>query len=193
MRQTLEPYVALLRGINVGGKNPVPMAALRACLTELGFVDVSTYIASGNVILRSDRTAEEISALIEKTLPAAFTLHDERVRVLTLSRERLRAVIEGKPPGFGERPEVFHSDAIFLIDVDADQVMPVFNPREGVDMVWQGDGVVYSQRVTALRTKSRLGVIAASPLYKSMTIRNWRTTRKLWELVEATGGTGAVT
>ena len=48
-------YLALLRGINVGGKNKVPMAGLRALLEELGFSNVATHIASGNVILSSDR------------------------------------------------------------------------------------------------------------------------------------------
>ena len=47
-------YLVLLRGINVGGKNKVPMARLRELLEELGYSDVSTYIASGNVILSSD-------------------------------------------------------------------------------------------------------------------------------------------
>lgn len=71
----------------------------------------------------------------------------------------------------------------FLIDVDAEQVMPIFSPREGVDMIWPGKGVIYSQRLSAERTKSRLGKIASSPLYKSMTIRSWNTTTKLLQLM----------
>jgi uncharacterized protein (DUF1697 family) len=78
----------------------------------------------------------------------------------------------------------YHSDAIFLMDIDADQVMPILNPREGVDKVWPGDGVIYSQRLSAERTKSRLNRIMASPLYKSMTIRSWSTTTKLLDLLK---------
>jgi uncharacterized protein (DUF1697 family) len=63
--------------------------------------------------------------------------------------------------------------------------MKVFRPREGVDQVWQGDGVIYSQRLSAERTKSRLGAIIGTPVYKSMTIRNWNTTTKLLELAQA--------
>jgi len=183
MTATTTPYLVLLRGINVGGKNPVPMARLRELLGELGFESVSTYIASGNVLLRSERSASEVEALVEQALPRAFALDDGGVRVLALSRDRLLAVIDGRPEGFGERPDEFHSDAIFLMGVGVDEVMPIFNPREGVDTVWPGDGVVYSQRVSALRTKSRLSTIMASPLYKSMTIRSWQTTLKLGELV----------
>jgi uncharacterized protein (DUF1697 family) len=69
--------------------------------------------------------------------------------------------------------------------IDAAEALPIFKPREGVDMIWPGDGVIYSQRVSALRTKSRLSVIAMSPLYKSMTIRSWRTTQKLLELLKS--------
>lgn len=180
----MRSYVTLLRGINVGGKNKVPMVQLRECLIDMGFIDVSTYIASGNVILKSDKTPSEIAAAIEKMLPEKFTLDSEIIRILVLSKDQLQTVVDNRPTGFGDHPDKYHSDAIFLINVSADEVMPVFNPREGVDAVWPGDGVIYSQRLSAERTKSRLSVIVASPLYKSMTIRNWNTTVKLLELIK---------
>jgi uncharacterized protein (DUF1697 family) len=94
-------YVALLRGINVGGKNKVPMAGLRKCLEELGFSNVSTYIASGNVIFESDKRPEEIKTLMEAALPKSFKLDTELIKVLVLSRKELQAVIKNKPKGFG--------------------------------------------------------------------------------------------
>ena len=176
-------YLVLLRGVNVGGKNRVPMAALRERLDADGFTDVSTYIASGNVILTSDRRPPQIKAHIERTLPVAFDLHDELVKVLVLSRAQIDAVVANKPKGFGDEPGTYHSDAIFLIDIDADEAMKAFDPREGVDRVWPGDGVIYSQRVSALRTKSRLGKIVGTPAYRSMTIRSWQTTLALHGLM----------
>ena len=68
--------------------------------------------------------------------------------------------------------------------IDAARAMPVFEPREGVDKVWPGEGVIYSQRLSAQRTKSRLSKIMGTPLYKSMTIRNWNTTTKLLKMLE---------
>ena len=177
-------YVVLLRGINVGGKNPVPMSALKDCLGELGYANVSTYIASGNVILESGKKAEAIADEIEKTLPVSFKLHSELVRVLVLSRKQLQAMIDNKPPGFGEQPGKFHSDAIFLMGITAAAAMKVFASRAGVDTVWPGTGVIYSQRLSAERTKSRLNKIVGTPEYASMTIRNWATTTKLCELVQ---------
>jgi uncharacterized protein (DUF1697 family) len=181
----LPRYVVLLRGINVGGKNPVPMSALKDCLGELGYANVGTYIASGNVILESGKTRKAIEAEIEGVLPARFKLHSELVRVLTLSANQLRAIVEDRPKGFGDAPGTYHSDAIFLMGITAAKAMTVFSPRAGVDAIWPGKGVIYSQRLSAQRTKSRLNRIVGSPAYASMTIRNWATTTKLLELVEA--------
>lgn len=180
----MNSHVILLRGINVGGKNKISMTGLVKCLEELGFSNVSTYIASGNVILQSDKPADEVKAQIEAVLPVSFKLDSELIKVLVLTRKQLQAVIDNKPKGFGDQPEKYHSDAIFLMDIDAAQAMPVFNPREGVDKVRPGDGVIYSQRLSAKRTKSRLSKIMASPLYKSMTIRNWSTTIKLLDTLK---------
>jgi uncharacterized protein (DUF1697 family) len=178
-------YLVLLRGINVGGRNKVPMAALRELLESHGHTTVSTYIASGNVILSSDRTAAEIKQELEQALPRTFKLDSELIAVLVLTRAQLRAVVRKRPTGFGDDPATFHSDAVFLVGIDAPTAMKVFNPRPGVDEVWPGTGVIYSQRLSAERTKSRLGKIVGTPAYKSMTIRSWATTLALLERMEA--------
>jgi uncharacterized protein (DUF1697 family) len=177
-------YVALLRGINVGGRNSVPMVRLRAVLEELGFADVATYIASGNVILDSLRSADETGALIEEALPRGFAL-DERVRVLVLSQGQLQAIVDDRPEGFGSQPDRYHSDVIFLMGIKAAEAMALFDPRQGVDAVWPGDGVIYSQRLSAERTRSRLNKVMGTPAYRSMTIRNWTTTTTLLAMLRA--------
>lgn len=177
-------YLALLRGINVGGKNKVPMAGLKAMLEDIGLKDVATYIQSGNAMFRSSLAATTIARRIEEGLTSTFKLDDALIKVLVISRETLKSVIDKRPKGFGDEPGKYHSDAIFLMDIDRDEAFAVFVPRDGVDKVWPGEGVIYSQRLSAERTKSRLGKIVASPLYKSMTIRSWQTTLKLMELMD---------
>jgi uncharacterized protein (DUF1697 family) len=179
----MNTYVILLRGINVGGKNIVPMAGLRKCMEEQGFSNVSTFIASGNVILKSNKRANDVKAQIEKVLPENFKLDEGFIKALVLSHKQLQVIIDNKPKGFGEQPEKYHSDAIFLMGIDSAQAMPAFNPREEVDQVWAGDGVIYSQRLSSQRTKSRLKNVMETPLYKSMTIRSWNTTLKLLEIL----------
>lgn len=180
----MNTYIILLRGINVGGKNKVPMGDLRECLESLGFSNVSTYIASGNVMLESDKSTIEVKAQIEKVLPKRFKLDSEFIKILVLTHKQLKSIIDHKPEGFGEQPDTYHSDVIFLIGIGVDQAISVFNPREGVDKVWSGNAVIYSQRLSALRTKSRLSSIMGTPAYKSMSIRSWNTTIKLLELMK---------
>jgi len=180
----MNTFVILIRGINVGGKNSIPMAELKTCLEELGFSKVSTYIASGNVILTSQKKADEIKALIEKALPNKFYLDRELIKVLVLTQEQLQTIIDNKPKGFGDQQEKYHSDVIFLMGIDSSQALSVFNPRDGVDTMWPGNGIIYSQRLSALRTKSHLSRIVGTSIYQSMTIRNWNTATKLLAILK---------
>ncbi|HWZ19123.1 MAG TPA: DUF1697 domain-containing protein [Ktedonobacteraceae bacterium] len=180
----MKSYVVLLRGINVGGKNKISMTELKFCLEEQGFEDVMTYIQSGNVILQSSLDATALGQKIEAMLSNKFKLDSSIIKVLILTEDQLQAVIDERPKGFGEQPDKYHSDAIYLMGIDADQAMSVFNPREGVDQVWPGNCVIYSQRLSALRTKSRLSKIVGTPAYQSMTIRSWSTTTKLLSLMQ---------
>lgn len=179
----MQTHLILLRGINVGGKNKIPMAALRKCLEDAGYARVSTYIASGNVLVDSDKSAAQIKKEIEQLLPATFKLDSDLVKVLVLTPAQLHHIIKNKPKGFGDSPDTYHSDVAFLIDISSNKALKAFSIREGVDSVWPGTGVVYIQRLSAERTKSKLSKIAASPLYASMTLRNWNTTTKLAELL----------
>ena len=176
-------YLVLLRGINVGGRNKVPMAELRSLLEDLGFSNVSTYIASGNAFLDSDLPAAKVADRIEEALPKVFKLDADLIRVAVLSANQLEAIVKKRPEGFGEEPTKFHSDAVFLMGIAAADAMAVFSPREGVDTVWPGIGVIYSRRLSAQRTKSRLNRIMSSPHYKAMTIRSWQTTLALLDLM----------
>ena len=133
----------------------------------------------------SDKTAAAIKRELEEALPKTFKLDSELIAVIVLTRAQLQGVVRKRPKGFGDKPDTYHSDAVFLMDIDATSAMKVFDPRPGVDEVWPGTGVIYSQRLSAQRTKSRLGKIVGTPAYKSMTIRSWATTIALLERMEA--------
>jgi len=106
------------------------------------------------------------------------------VRVLT--HEETRAAVEYKPRGSGEEPGTYHRDAIFLTDIEAGAAMAVFDPHPEVDRVWLGDGVIYSHRLSAQRTRSRLGKVLGRPAYQSTTIRSWSTTLALLDRMDRT-------
>ncbi len=180
----MKKYIVLLRGVNVGGTGTISMAALKAELSKVGFEDVRSYINSGNILLTSDKSGTEVTSVIASILAKKFKLDEVINKVLVLTPAKLAAVIKNKPKGFGDDKQKYYSDAIFLIGTTTKKVMPVFNPKDGVDRIWPGAGVVYSQRLGSMRTKSRLGKIVSSPLYKSMTIRSWGTVTKLLALVQ---------
>lgn len=182
----MKSYAVLLRGINVGGKNKIPMAKLKLFFEELGFKNVTTYIQSGNVVFKSNQTKTQIRKIIEEMLPVKFKLDSTLIVALVLSYDDLKSVIDQAPKGFGAEPAKHHSDVIFLIDIISKEAMSVFSPKEGVDRIWPGTGVIYSQRLSSERAKSRLNKIVGKPAYKNMTIRNWNTVTNLLKLLEET-------
>jgi uncharacterized protein (DUF1697 family) len=178
----MKAYVVLLRGVNVGGTGTISIAALKKELEKAGFTDVATYINSGNVILKSDSSEARIKDTVETVLSTKFKLGIHHT-VLVLSASTLASIVKNKPKGFGDDRAKYYSDVIFLMGITVKQTMPIFRPKEGVDTIWAGKRVVYSQRLGSMRTKSRLNKIMSSPLYKSMTIRTWGTVTKLLALI----------
>ena len=176
-------YVALLRGINVGGKNLIRMPALKACFEDNGFDDVATYIQSGNVLFASSETRNAaLTGRIEAMLSESF---DYLPTVVVRSRKQMRAIVDGAPKGFGSRPDEYRYDAIFLKEpLTAKKAIGEVPTNPAVDTAHAGTGVLYFSRLIAKATASRLGKIVASPIYPSVTIRNWNTTTKLLSLMD---------
>lgn len=177
-------YVALLRGINVGGKNLIKMAALKTCFEHDGFEEVGTYIQSGNVIFTGpDGERKKLEQRIEKVLGATF---DYRATVVVRSLKEMKHTVEKAPPGFGEEPQKYRYDVIFLKEpLDAKEALKTVPIKEGVDEVAAGKGVLYFSRLEAKASQSRLSKVVSLPIYQSMTIRNWNTTTKLLQLLQA--------
>lgn len=174
-------HVLMLRGINVGGRHKVPMADLRALLTDAGYGDVRTYVQSGNVVLSS---ALDPGALQD----AAAALIEERfgfpVPVVVRSAEQLAAVVARDPLGeVADNPKLhqvtFLSDAPApaaaqrLERLAAEGEAIAFQERE--IHTWHPDGIARSKLATALGAPW-LGVTATS--------RNWTTVGRLLEMAQ---------
>jgi uncharacterized protein (DUF1697 family) len=175
-------YVVLLRGINVGGRNKVPMVALKGHLADT-FEGVQSYIQSGNLILDSDLDATGVASHIERLLPTAFVLESPLVRALVLDADAYRDVVEGAPPKFGADPEKYRYDVAFYMGVTAAEVEPHIPINPEVDDVVVGERAFYHRRVAALASRSRVNKISGTPVYPSLTIRNWRTTSTLGQML----------
>lgn len=179
-------FIALLRGINVGGNNIIKMSDLKACFEKLGLSNVTTYIQSGNVLFQASGSAKGLTSKIERGLSKAFKYNSS---VVLLSQAELQTIIKQAPKGFGLKAALFRYDVVFLKDsLLPKQAIQAFKIKEGVDTAHAGTKAVYFSRLVAKASQSQLSRITQHPLYQKMTIRNWNTASKLLQLSTATPG-----
>jgi len=175
-------HVVLLRGINVGSRNRIGMAALREVLESAGFEDVQTYLQSGNVVLSSRASPGRVARGCEEQIAAAFGLE---IPVLVRTRAELGRVVQRNPlRDVAVNPKRYQVS--FLAAEPAAEVLrkleaAVVAPEQFVAVgrelyAWHPEGVARS-RLWALLAGRGLGVTA--------TARNWTTVTKLLALVDA--------
>lgn len=168
-------WVALLRAVNLGGANKVPMAQLRTVLEEAGYENVRTYIASGNVLLDGPRSASALAAAVEKLIADSFGV--TTTALLRRPRE-LAATVAAHP--FGRDTSETH--VAFLGGRPAKAAAARLEEAAGTDLAVLSGAEVYLRlprgvhgaRLSGARIEKLLGVPA--------TLRNWRTVATLAEL-----------
>src|SRR5690242_10121951 len=110
------------------------MADLRAAVEKVGHTDVTTYIQSGNVLFTSSEPRAKLEAGLETALEREFGFP---LVVVVRSHAQLRAVVGDAPKGFGQQPDTYHSDVIFLrAPLTPAKAMKVVKLRDEVDQAW---------------------------------------------------------
>lgn len=178
-------YLALLRGINVGGNNIIRMADLKACFEASKACNVATYIQSGNVLFESaESNQEKLAKRLESAVSKQFSPY--KARMALRSHAQLERIVREAPPGFGEQPETYRYDVIFLKEpMTTNEALQSVTAKAGVDEVAGGHDVLYFSRLIAKAGQSHLARIIALPVYQHMTIRNWNTSSRLLALMDA--------
>lgn len=175
-------YVALLRGINVGGNNKVEMKRLKALFESLGFKDVSTYINSGNVIFStSSKSMQVLKTKIETALHKEFSF---KISVILRNRDQIIKLCK-KVPAKWTNDEKLRTDIIFLNDeFNSKSSLKLLNAVPGIDNVLFIDvNIVWNyERIYINKTAMRKFI--GTEIYKNMTARNVNTLRKLKELMK---------
>jgi uncharacterized protein (DUF1697 family) len=175
-------YVALLRGINVGGNSIIKMTDLKSAVEKSGFRNVKTYIQSGNVIFESEeKNTAKITSRLEEALLKNFQVE---TRVILLTPSQLKKVISEIPGDWKNNNDIRRYVAFIREPVTAQDVMREIELREGVDFVKPGEGVVYLSTLLSGLTKSKLNKIMAKKVYRDITIRNYNTVQKLLAFME---------
>lgn len=173
-------FVALLRGVNVGGKNKLPMASLRESLDKTAFFGVTTYIQSGNIVFNSDLDKAACEALLTRLLKADFNLE---VPVIVHKQSYLKEVLQENPfktqtiaqakfMSFGFLNTIPTQDNIDAISAFSNDI-ETFKIVNDVLYFYCGVGFG-TTKMTNVWFEKKLGVVS--------TMRNYNTTTKLMSL-----------
>jgi uncharacterized protein (DUF1697 family) len=175
-------YVALLRGINVGGKTKVDMATLRDAVAALGCDDVRTYINSGNVLFRDARSSRTLVPRLEDTIEDRFGF---RVAVQLRDLPALRRLCKTIPDDWTNDKEQ-KTDVVFVpAALDKPGLLDAIPHRPEIENVLHAPGAIVWNVSRANQTRSSLARMVGTDIYQRSTIRNVNTVRKLRELLEA--------
>ena len=174
----MSPWIALFRGINVGGHRSLPMKELKALMTDLGYADVRTYIQSGNVVFESDETdsaamALRISAAVEQS-------HGFSTRVLVLSRDDFMSAIVANPfPDAESEPKTLH--LYFLTAPPTPDIASLDAAKAADETYVIIDRTLYLHAPSGIG-RSKLAAKIDRLLNVETTARNWSTVVKIAEI-----------
>jgi len=184
-RRTRPPanvFVALLRGVNVGGKNIIRMSSLKASFERMRFKDVSTYINSGNILFKSkEGDARKLETKIEAMLSREYKLG---CKVVVRSLSEIATLVGNLPENWtGDKRWKY--DVIFLRhSIDSKNVLKDLAPKNDIEQVVYCPGtLLWSARIRDW-SKTSIHKLASQKIFQDMTIRNTNTTRKIYELMK---------
>lgn len=172
-------FIILLRGINVGGNNKVPMSALKQYLTNAGFMNVKSYINSGNLIVESEKDAEqEVLVKCQAILTAQFAFP---VEVVVISDKKYKMELANVPTWWGENEDYRHNALFYLASANKSDIMAYLSTVDPTyDKIYIGEQAIFwSSTFKQHYSKTYYSKLASRPFYKQITIRNRNTTLKL--------------
>ena len=169
-------YAVLLRAINVGGHNKIPMAELRAALSDAGLADVTTYIQSGNIACASRRKSAGVATLVASVIADTF---GHAIGVLVRTAEEMQSIgdvfphTDHNPKACGVVFMNGHVDG----PLDAAKFAPDECAVDGSEVFMRWADGVSGSKLTPAWVEKQTGLVG--------THRNWATVQKLLEMVEA--------
>lgn len=180
----MEKYVALLRGINVGGKNKISMGELKPAFEEYGFENVRTYINSGNVIFSSDiKDKLKLIKIIEAIIVEKFGLD---IPVLVVSSKELKDLSKEIPDWWGNGDKEKSHNTIFVLPPKTSEhiVLKMGQANQGFENIKIHKNMILWSVELKKYSKSKWAQINSSVVSNDVTLRNANTTRKLISLME---------
>lgn len=175
-------YVALLRGINVGGKNKVEMRKLKSTFEQAGMSNVTTYINSGNVVFKDNRRKPpSVMSVLENAIEKDLGLS---IKVLIRDLPAIKKVIKALPAAWTNDAKM-RCDVMFLWEnFDNKSVLRELTIKPEIEDVIYIPGAIIWRIDRSNVMKSRVPKMIGTDLYRGMTIRNCNTVRKLAQMME---------
>lgn len=179
-------YIALLRGINVGGNNKINMKELKTTFERLGLQNVVTYINTGNIIFTDDtRSVQELRGHLEEAIAADFGL---KIRVMIRTLDEIIAITEALPEHWKNDQEM-KSDVLYLWEeMDNEAVLEELSIKPDIDRVIYVPGAILWSYDRENAGRSGMNKIIGTKFYSHVTVRNVNTARKIYELMQAAAG-----
>jgi uncharacterized protein (DUF1697 family) len=180
--RTMTTFVALLRGVNVGGNNMISMRSLKDSFENLGFKEVTTYINSGNVLFKArEEDPRKHETKIERMLVAKHQLDS---KVVVRSIDEMGKLVASLPRSWNGDSE-WRYNVIFLRHViDSEEILSSLAPKPDIEQVVYRPGtLLWSAKVSDV-ARTTMQKLSSQKTFKDMTVRNLNTTKKLYELMK---------
>jgi uncharacterized protein (DUF1697 family) len=178
----LNLFVALLRGVNVGGNSMISMIALKKSFERMGFTHVSTYINSGNVIFNArESDARKLEQKIERMLVKEYDLSS---KVVLRSFLEMKKLVQSLPREW-DGDSSWRYNVIFLRHtIDSEAILAELPANSDVEqVVYRPGALLWSAHVDQI-SRSKMGKLSSRKISQDMTVRNLNTTKKLCELMK---------
>ena len=181
-------FVALLRGVNVGGKNIVRMSALKTSFEKMGFQEVTTYINSGNILFETgERDARKLEINIERMLAREYKLG---CKVVVRSFAEMAQLIEKLPKNWNGDKQWKYNVIFLRHTIDSEKVLDVLGAKADIEQVVYRPGtLLWSAQIKHLSRTTMLK-LSSQKIFQEMTVRNTNTTKKLYELMKKMADAG---
>ena len=175
-------FVALLRGVNVGGNNMISMSSLKKSFESMGFTGVVTYINSGNIIFKSkEADARKLEGKIEQMLSREYQLDS---KVVLRSVAEMAQLVQSLPQHWGGDSDWRYNVIFLRHTIDAEKILAEIEIKKDIEeVVYRPGTLLWSAQVSEL-TRTNMLKLSSRKMYQDMTIRNLNTTRKLHELMK---------
>ena len=176
----MKRYIAFLRGINISGKNKVPMAELRQGFERLNYTEVKTYLNSGNVIFSSDEADTlKTTSRIEEMVENQFSLD---IPVFVISKEELEDILHHAPDWWGDESKEIYDNLIFIMPPATfkDVYNEIGEPKDGLERIKEYKGTLFlSFNRKDYQKTNWWSKTASANIISKLTIRTANTVRKI--------------